>query len=208
MTLDETLTLSDALNRDLWETIFDEPFDGSIVTHKTIVLIGMIDAALEHQSAITLLIREDHHGSAMTLVRSVVEAMYRGSWIVAKASEADAEKVRDGTFRWPDMNQVVSQADKAYDTGGFFASAKAGNWGALNSFTHTGELQIARRFTGNDLQSKYSEDELQYAIVSTLTAIGILALPFLRAHGREAQALRVEAILGRIPSAPLPTQSA
>jgi hypothetical protein len=200
MTLEETLNLSDTLNRELFDTIFDRAVEGPQSTHKTLVLMAMIDVSLEHQSAITLLIRKQHHGSAMTLVRSVVEAMYRGTWMIANASEADAEKMRKGTFDWPKMGPTVQQADKAFDTGGFFETVKAGNWGPLNSFTHTGHLQIERRFTGNDLLPNYPESELQYAVIATLTAVGILAIPFLRLLGRDEQATKVEAILLKLPS--------
>lgn len=58
MTLTESLDIADAMNREMWETIYRAPFDGSIVTHKTLYLIGLIDLALEHQAAINLLIRQ------------------------------------------------------------------------------------------------------------------------------------------------------
>jgi hypothetical protein len=56
MTLAESLDLADATNREMWETIYSAPFDGSIVTHKTLYLI-----ALEHQAAINLLIAKSIH---------------------------------------------------------------------------------------------------------------------------------------------------
>lgn len=43
----------------------------------------MIDLALEHQAAINLLIRQKHPGSAMALVRSVIEAMCKDAWVLA-----------------------------------------------------------------------------------------------------------------------------
>ena len=51
----------------MWETIYSAPFDDSIVTHKTIYLIGLIDLALEHQAAINLLIRQTVAGSPRTI---------------------------------------------------------------------------------------------------------------------------------------------
>ena len=46
MTLAESLDAADATNREMWETIYSAPFDGSIVTHKTLYLIGLIDSLL------------------------------------------------------------------------------------------------------------------------------------------------------------------
>ena len=106
MTFTESLGIADATNREMWETIYRAPFDGSIVTHKTLYLIGLIDLALEHQAAINLLIRQKHPGSAMALVRSVIEAMYKGAWVIAKASETDAEKIRQ-EFRVSQLQTAV-----------------------------------------------------------------------------------------------------
>ena len=101
MTLAESLDAADATNREMWETIYSAPFDGSIVTHKTLYLIGLIDLALEHQAAINLLIGQNHPGSAMAPVRSVIEAMYKGAWVIAKVSEKDAERIRQDKFDFP-----------------------------------------------------------------------------------------------------------
>jgi len=202
MTLTESLDLADAMNREMWETIYSAPFDGSIVTHKTLYLIGLIDLALEHQAAINLLIRQKHPGSAMALVRSVIEAMYKGAWMIAKASERDAEKIRQDKFEFPGTGTMVTEADEVFQTGGFFAEAKKGNWKTLNSFTHSGGMQLGRRFTHNDLAINYPDHELQYAVTSTLTAIGVLALPFLASVGRTDDVQKVTAILERISTRP------
>jgi hypothetical protein len=193
---------ADALNHELWQVIFSAPFDGAIVTHKLLYLAGTLDVALEHQSAINLLIRNHHPGSAMSLVRPILEAMYKGTWAIAHATEGDAEKMRRDAFDWPGMGTIVAQADVAYDTGGFFESAKRGNWKSLNSFTHTGGLQLGRRFTQNDLIPNYPDAELKYAVTSTLTAIGILALPFLASIGRTDDVAKLNSNLARLAQPP------
>ncbi len=202
VTLAATLDFADATNHELWDAIYCAPFDGSIVTHKMLYLTALIDVALEHQSAITLLIRHKHPGSAMALVRSVIEAMYKGAWVIAKASEQDAEKIREDKFKFPGTGTMVTQADEEFQTGGFFAAAKAGNWNTLNSFTHTGGMQLGRRFTKNDLAINYPDEELAHAVKSTLTAIGILALPFLASINRPDDVAKVTAILERIAKLP------
>lgn len=69
----------------------------------------------------------------MALVRSVIEAMYTGAWVIAKASERDAEKIRQDKFDFPGTGTIVSEADAAFQTGGFFAEAKKGNWKTLTA---------------------------------------------------------------------------
>ena len=141
----------------------------------------------------------------MSLVRPIVEAMYKGTWAIAHATDTDAEKMRRDTFDWPGMGTVVTQTDLAYNTAGFFESAKRGNWKTLNSFTHTGGMQLGRRFSQNDLTPNYPEVELKHAVISTITAIGILALPFLASIGRTNDIAKLNAILARLAEPPWST---
>jgi hypothetical protein len=66
------------------------------------------------------------------------------------------------------------------------------------AFTHSGALQVGRRFTGNDVHASYPEDELKTAVNSTLIAAGLLSAPFLLAHGRQDAAKKVEQILASL----------
>jgi hypothetical protein len=59
-------------------------------------------------------------------------------------------------------------------------------------------MQLGRRFTQNDPAMNYPDHELQYAVTSTLTAIGVLALPFLASVDRTDDVQKVTAILERI----------
>ncbi len=65
-----------------------------------------------------------HPGSALALVRAIVEAIYKGTWAIAYATEDDAEKMNQDVFDWPGMGAIVVKADAAYETGGFFETAK------------------------------------------------------------------------------------
>lgn len=194
MGLQEVLNRADDLNARLWEAAFGHPYPAEVVTHKTLLLIGFIDTALEHHSAIIVLIRSHLCGSAMALVRPVFEMMLRGTWAVEHASESDAQQMLEDRFKWPTMETLASQSDSAYGTERFFKDVKVGSWGPLNSFAHTGSLQVARRFTGNDLRSDYPERELVFAAKASLIAVAVLVIPFLRSIGRMDDATQAEAI--------------
>ena len=196
MIANEVLDHADRTNRQLWDIVFDSPFPGEVVTHKTILVAAYIDLALEHQSAITFLIRNHHTGSAMALVRPVFEMLYRGTWILGCASDSQAEMARRERLVWPDTSTLVEQADKAYgDTDGFLQTIKKRSWKVMNSYTHSGALQVGSRFTGNDLHPSYDNDDRVLAVEGTMIAAGLLAVPFLRFHERTEQADRVEALL-------------
>ena len=46
------------------------------------------------------------------------------------------------------------------------------------SYTHSGALQLARRFTGDELKPNYSEGEISEALYSVTTALLLLANTF------------------------------
>lgn len=189
------LDRADRMNRKFWETIFDQPFPGEIVTDKLILIASYVDLALEHQSAITFLVRHHHTGSAMALVRPVYEMLYRGIWILGCATEADAEKARRDRLTWPEMGRVVKEADDAFDGDGFLTQLKKKNWKVVNSYTHSGALQTGSRFSGNELHPSYADHEQIHAVEGTLIAAGLLAVPFLKIHGRFSQAEEIERLL-------------
>ena len=60
--------------------------------YRTVIVIGFISIAVEHQESALLLILHDKVGSAFTLGRPIVEGAYRGLWINACATDAEIEK--------------------------------------------------------------------------------------------------------------------
>ena len=111
-------------------------------------MVGIIDQALEHHAAILLLLRSGMAGSAFALTRPVTEAVVRGVWLTACASDAEVRKF----VKKDKIELTYGQMSAAIDTTcgiDYFAAFKTQSWETLNSYTHTGMLQIGRRFTGN-----------------------------------------------------------
>ena len=101
MTLSKTLDRSELISRAVWEAAFSSRFHEP--TQLTMLTIWYLELLIEHQSAVTLLIRQHHAGSAMALVRCTFEIMVRGMWAISHMSEADAKEVLDDTFKFPTM---------------------------------------------------------------------------------------------------------
>lgn len=163
---------------------------------RTLMVIGFIDQMIEHHEGMLLLTRCNKVGSAFTLARSVVEGMYRGLWINFCATDAQIED-----FEWEDelpvnMSEMARAIDEKYRAEGFFENFKQRSWASLCSYTHTGLLQLGRRFTGENLQPAYNDREMQEAVTSVTTCIALLVGKFLAVQNHDAESREVEGLVG------------
>jgi hypothetical protein len=131
--------------------------------------------ALEHHEAITGLIRSELHGSAMALVRPVFEILFQSHWVFACAKPNDVDRIAKGKkFDFPGMATLVQEVDNAYGTGGFFSEVKRRGWNAMNSYTHSGILQLSSRFDGDSVTPNYDDGALTEAVNTTTIAIAMM----------------------------------
>lgn len=154
---------------------------------------AFIDQAFEHQAAIILLIRSALFGSAFALLRSLVEIVVRGVWIAACATDAEIKRFREKD----DIDHSFDEMAKAIDaTCGidFFHDLKKRSWAALNSYTHTGILQLGRRFTGDKLTPSYKDEEKIEVIRTSTTMLLLIVRPFLAKHGHKNEATQIDEI--------------
>jgi hypothetical protein len=157
------------------------------------VVIAFIDQGLEHHAAILLMLRSGLIGSAFAMVRPLVEIAVRGTWITTSASEAEVKKFREKDQIDLSFGQMSAAIDKTCGID-FFAPFKIKSWDALNSYTHTGILQLGRRFTGHQLKPSYTEGEqIEVVRTSTVTVL-MLVRPFLVRHGQNDAAKAIDAL--------------
>jgi len=127
---------------------------------RTVMVIGFITQLVEHHEAMLLLIRADKVGSAFALARSPVEGMYRGMWINFAATDAQVARFERDDNIGLTMTQLAQAIDAAYHAGDFFEDLKRRSWDALNSYAHTGVLQLGRRFREHNVEPAYSDGEI------------------------------------------------
>ena len=163
---------------------------------RTTLLVGFADQIFEHHEAILFLIEHHLTGSAFALVRSLIEAFFKVQWAVACATDADVEKiVTKKRFEFPGAEDMVKQIDEKLKTDGFFLEFKKNAWTALNSYTHTGLLQLSRRFTGQRVEPEYSEAECIEVVHVITTSIVLLGRFFTVSTGRLAEAEAAEKLM-------------
>jgi hypothetical protein len=119
--------------------------------YRTSTLIGFVSVLVEHQEAFLLLVLKRLSGSAFALVRPIVEGMYRALWLNVCATDEQLKKFNEKDEIDLTLAQMADAIDPAHNAGDFFADLKKRSWKALNSYTHTGMLQIGRRFKGHEV---------------------------------------------------------
>jgi len=163
---------------------------------RSTLLVAFSDQIFEHHEAILSLIEQGFTGSAFALVRSLIEAFFKVQWVVACATDAQAEKVATKhNFDFPGAEELVTAIDEKLQTDGFFLAFKKNAWKALNSYTHTGLLQLSRRFTGRRVESRYDEAEIIEVVHVITTAIVLLGRFFAVSTGRTAEAEEAERLM-------------
>jgi hypothetical protein len=153
----------------------DQKVDGLEISSedRTRISAACYDVALEHQKAIVLLIANKLVGSAFSLVRILFEAYIRGLWVSKCATEKEIEDFKKNKLEktFATLIQEIEQQDGFQD--GVLSEAKAANWKAMNSYTHSGFFQSVRRLKEETIEANYDEEEI-IEILRFSDAIGML----------------------------------
>ncbi len=156
---------------------------------RSMLAVGCFDVALEHQAAIALLHSNELYGSALVLLRSETEALVRGLWLLHCATGADIERFHRGTVNQTFAELVKAVEAKIGDDLGVLSRFKQRAWNAMNGFTHTGFVQVARRHRPGLVQENYEDIELAQAL-DAAGVIGMVAAGQLIAMSSQPDLLR------------------
>ncbi len=140
---------------------------------RAIIVAACEDVALEHHKSIVLTTREQLHGSAFALIRIQFEAYIRGQWLHYCASDDELAKFKERDKLDKTFGQLIEdlEGQEAFNVG-VLSRIKQDSWDAMNSFTHTGFVQVLRRISDTELGSNYPEEE----IVGTVDIADSIAL--------------------------------
>ncbi len=181
-----------------------------IDTLRNIIVIGLIDQMIEHHESMVMLIRTGKSGSAFALSRSIFESMFRGVWFALCATddqlkyfEDNDELPFDSSGKRMNMTTIATAIDAA--TGAdltdpsdqFFKDLKDRGWKALCSYTHSGLLQLGRRFVGHSVQpgTGYTDEEIVEITTSSTTCVLILIDRFLAIEADDEGSRSVMALI-------------
>lgn len=156
----------------------------------SIGVAGMIHQGIEHHDSILLLIRSKLTGSAFALVRSVVEILVRGAWFTCCATQEQITKFIQQDTIDPTFGQMSDAVDQSQGIE-FFHDFKDRSWKTLNSYTHTGILQLGRRWTGDKLAASYRDGEIIEVIRTCTMCILLIVQPYLAKNGHADASKRI-----------------
>jgi len=178
-------------------------------TLRSRVAAGLTDQTIEHHEAMLLLIRNGKNGSAYTLARSIFESMFRGLWFNLCATDAQLQYFEendelplDASGRRMNMSSIASAIDVATGCNPdnkqqfSFTDLKNRGWKGLCSYTHSGLLQLDRRFGSQNGKPGYSEEEFVEITTTTTTCTLLLIGRFLATHNLVAESQAAEALIG------------
>jgi uncharacterized protein DUF6988 len=163
---------------------------------RTSLVAAFVDQGIEHHAAILFLMRSGFDGSAFALTRSVTEILVRGVWMLACATDEQVQKFVKHDQIDQTFGELAETVDKTCDLE-YFSEFKRQTWRTLNSYAHTGMLQLGRRFHGDKLKPSYTDAERIEVVRAITSCILMLVRPFLAQHGQVDSAKVIDNLMVR-----------
>jgi len=189
-TIEEALQYSDGAHECVWNQILGTKFTS---TSRTSLVLAYEAIALEHQRAISTLVRAGLKGSGLALMRSQLETALRGMWVNLIASDIQVECIsQHGDEPFPKFRPMVKQLDSAYGADGWIESF-ADQWATLNGYTHSGLEQLGMRFQADgNIAPNYPDGVISELLtLSGTVTIGTI-VPLFRGFGFPEKAAALE----------------
>jgi len=123
------------------------------------------------------------------------DAYLRALWINKCASAEEIDQAVHHTLRFPALRPMLGQIKQSYflakkdeeltpgervlrQFGDSFFQFHENAWPVMSSYTHSGGLQISRRFTGDKVKANYDEGDIAQALILATVALLLLAHMF------------------------------
>jgi hypothetical protein len=179
-TLEDHITACEHFSSALWTCT-----DGITFTKtrlQTDIVLAYFTLALEHFSAVIVLVKAGLHASAHALLRPIHEAYIRGRWLHLCATDEELSKAIVNE-KFPETLEMVKQIEqsarrnetieKTEEPLDRFTTYHKSAWKIMNSYTHGGQKQILNRITQTDVQSNFKDEQI---IAGLNTAVGLALL--------------------------------
>lgn len=156
------LAAADEINKRIGDLLSGKYSDEA----RVVILLGYLNLALDHHQSILLLVRNRRFCTALALVRVVYELTMRAGWAATCASSDDLKSIRENEqFRFMPMKDIAIALDKATskeveESVTVYRETYAEGWDRLNSYTHSGNIQLVRQFRGERVQANYTPTEI------------------------------------------------
>jgi len=156
-------------------------------TDQKLLVAAIFSLTAEHHGAILYLLKAGRFdGSALALVRPLIDGAYRAHWIYSCAKPDIVARIKNGENVYPGLINMATEIEKKINADGMFASI-APYINALHGYTHGGLEQLGRRFdaTGN-VKPNYSDRVKLEAVNATTAHLTALAIAWCQLVSTEA----------------------
>jgi len=142
---------------------------------KSRVALACYGIAQQHHAAIILLLDQPHPllSSALSLLRSLFEATFRGAWVGHCATDEQAANLLSGDKKQIDMASIISvllRDLKSTEHADFYKKA----WPALSACTHTYEHQLLPWLIDQDITPSYQSGQIEWVLKRATEALNIV----------------------------------
>lgn len=117
------------------------------------------------------------------------------TWINFAATDLEVSRFERRDEIGMGMTELARAIDDAYHAEQLFEDLKTRSWDALNSYAHTGVLQLGRRFREHSVQPTYSDREIFEVSTTVTTCVVILASKFLAVQNHPEQSRLAERLV-------------
>lgn len=171
MNIEQNIDQSEALIQWLEKQLDDLEISAE---ERTRLAASCLDMAFEHHKATVLLVDSKLYGSAFSLSRLIFESYVRGVWIQLCATEKEITKYKKDKLD-KNFSTLIEEIEKCDGfEKGILSEAKSANWKAMNSFTHSGYFQTARRSKEETIEPNYKDEEI-IELLNIANALGMLS---------------------------------
>jgi hypothetical protein len=150
---------------------------------KTLV-VSLFALVVEHHGAILYLLKSGRFdGSALALVRPLIDACYRAHWIFCCAKPKTVARIYDGKGQFPGLIDMAKEVEKKTKAAGFFTTVVS-SLNSLHGYTHGGLEQLGRRFdAAGNVNPTYADGEKQEAALAITAHFVMLAVTWCQIVG-------------------------
>lgn len=147
-------------------------------TDQKLLVAAIFSLIAEHHGGILYLLKAGRFdGSALALVRPMIDGAYRAHWIYSCAKPDIVTRIKKGEDVYPGLVNMATEIEKKLNTDGMFASI-APYINSLHGYTHGGLEQLGRRFdaTGSEVRPNYGDSEKLEVVKATTAHLIALAI--------------------------------
>lgn len=186
-----------------YETLIFKALDGRTCNSgiREKIVAGYLALSTQHHCSIIALIENQLYSSAYALLRPIIEAVYRGTWLTFVASDEDIEHFTTGLgFKFNPTWKLAKEIDEVIE-GETFHTVYNSNAPLLNGMTHGGIEQIGKQFgeDGNFIELNFEDQDVSELLKVSNANVGVILLSYsLFQKDKELTKLAKDIISGKI----------